>query len=91
MLFYFHACWPLTWASFSNFFSIVCTRQASRGKDFDVKNALHRAMLALAEPTPQQKLIVEKSGTGSRLVNRGRIVLLTHITDREKLKVSSST
>jgi len=44
-------------------------------------------MLALSDPSPQQRQIM-KAGKG--FVNRGRIVMLTHITDGERLKVSST-
>lgn len=60
---------------------------ASRGKEFSLRHALQQAMQSLVELTPLQKRIAEKSQSLSRVVNHGRIVLLTHVTDKENLKV----
>ena len=59
-----------------------------RSKEYEFQHGLARGLHGLWELTPTQVEIKAREG---QVVNRGRIVYLTHVTDKEKLKVPQSS
>jgi hypothetical protein len=72
----------------SNLFTkshFLSTFVQERTKEYEFQHGLGRGLHGLWELTPTQVEIKAREG---QVVNRGRIVYLTHVTDKEKLKVT---